>query len=828
MTRSARIPAKTTARPRGDEGRAPLPPILSEEPFESLPKDMVLDSRTFGRYMRMVEMLGRRTGIKVNVADTGRALEDGDIYLFNHFTRFETVVAPYILFRETDKLSRSVAYAGLFSIHDTMSKVLLQSGGVPNNMKRLLPFLAEEILRGRKVIIFPEGGLVKDKSVVDANGNLKMWSGVAEKVRKPHRGAAVLALMLDLTKRKIRAQFEADNQPALGEWCAKLNLSLDNLRAAVSKPTLIVPANITFYPMRTNPNVLVRSMERILGTPHASTRDELTIEGNLLLRPTDMDVRFGEPIQAMKGVKRYQTAVIDHALAATRTIDEVFALKEATSKLIDGYVSRFILKQVDAIREEYSRRIYLGTTININHVVAMLVRVLTEQGRWELPKQDFHNVLYVALKRLQHREDVNLHTTLTRPEHYATLLKGKARGFVGFLEACERSRLIKPAKDVYKFSRRLYDIQDLQDIRLENPLQVAANEAEPIKAVREVVSAVLAMVEKISAREIAELRFDDMVRMHAGQRYRFGKKAPETLIGADNAHTGRPYLLLPELEGKRTQRVGVVLVHGFATSPTELRAYADHLREQGNIVLGVRLPGHGTSTLDLESRSRNEWLGAVRDAYEIVAAMADEVVIIGFSTGGALSLLLAQEYLPKLVRVASVAAPLVVADSKMHLLPLVMGVRAIIRHIPGLQDALRFYDYDRDRAPTVYHRVPVSALNELRLLIGEMQQALPRVSVPALVLHGLLDRTVKPESASRIYTLLGSQTKTLRWIAGGPHGLVSLNFGATWEILDAFVAGREVTGNTGSEDHKILAEPFGGKKNAAKRKTLGQIIRKYA
>ncbi|RYG58843.1 MAG: hypothetical protein EON60_12160, partial [Alphaproteobacteria bacterium] len=198
--------------------QAPAPPVTGQPATEGfalpqvpqeLPADMKLEARTFGRYMRLVEMLGRRTGIKVHVSAADHALADGDIFLFNHFTRFETVVAPYILHRETGKMARSVAYHGLFDVNDTMSRVLYQSGGVPTNLPRLLPFLAEEILRGRKVIIFPEGGLVKDKSVVDANGNLKIWSGSAEKARKPHRGAAVLAMMLDLVKRKIRSQFEA-------------------------------------------------------------------------------------------------------------------------------------------------------------------------------------------------------------------------------------------------------------------------------------------------------------------------------------------------------------------------------------------------------------------------------------------------------------------------------------------------------------------------------------------------------------------------------------------------------------------------------------------
>jgi esterase/lipase/1-acyl-sn-glycerol-3-phosphate acyltransferase len=829
MTRTAKNTRKT-AKPHSlpHESLNQAAEILPGAVPAELPKDMHLDTKTFGRYMRLVELLGRRTGIKVHVSEAPDALREGDIFLFNHFTRFETVVAPYILFRETGQMARSVAYSGLFKVNDTMSKIIYQSGAVPNNLPRLLPFLAEEILRGRKVIIFPEGGLVKDKSVVDAQGNLKMWSGSAEKTRKPHRGAAVLALMLDLAKRKIRAQFEADDQIGLAEWCAKLDLSRDQLKAAVDKPTRIVPANITFYPMRTNPNLLVRSLERIMGTPAAYAKDELTIEGNLLLRPTDMDVRFGMPISALSGVKRLHTALLDHALGGVRDMDGVFSLKDGSKSLLDGYVSNFITKQVDRIREEYARRIYMGTTININHLVATLVRILTEQGRWDMPVQDFHNVLYVALKTLQQSDDMNLHHTLARPEHYGLLLEGKARGFIGFLEACTRARLIKKSKDVYKFSRRLQDVQDLQDIRLENPLQVHANEAAPIAMVRSTLEAVLARVEKISAREIATFRFDDMVREHGGQRTRFTKKAPHTLLGKDNMHTGRPYLLMPELIGKRPHKVGVVLVHGFATTPAELRTYGDHLRELGHVVLGVRLPGHGTSPLDLEARTRGDWVKAVRDAYDIMAGLTDEVAIVGFSTGGAVSLVLAQEHMPKLVRVASVAAPLLVHDKNIKWLPVGMVLRAVLKQIPGLSNKLRFYKYDSDDAVTVYPKVPVTALNELRLLMSDMEAGLPKVSVPTLVMQGLLDHTVQNRSAAMIFAKLGSKIKTLKWIAGGPHGLITHNFGPTWEILDAFVRGADVTGNAGAEGHKIQVAPQGdiarGKKNA----TMNVMIRKFA
>lgn len=105
-----------------------------------------------------------------------------------------------------------------------------------------------------------------------------------------------------------------------------------------------------------------------------------------------------------------------------------------------------------------------------------------------------------------------------------------------------------------------------------------------------------------------------------------------------------------------------------------------------------------------------------------------------------------------------------------------------------------------------YSKVPLTALNELRLLINDVIRALPKVSVPVLVVQGLLDHTVKSASASLIYKLLGSHTKVLRWIAGGPHGIIAQNFGATWDVLDDFVEGKALTGTSGTEEHKIIPE----------------------
>src|SRR5437762_8182345 len=99
-------------------------------------------------------VLRRRLGIDIKLADGNGAIETGQIFLFNHFARFETIIPQYFIYQATGAYCRCVAAHELFEANIHMAKLLWSLGGVPNNYPGLLPFLAAEILRGRKVIFF--------------------------------------------------------------------------------------------------------------------------------------------------------------------------------------------------------------------------------------------------------------------------------------------------------------------------------------------------------------------------------------------------------------------------------------------------------------------------------------------------------------------------------------------------------------------------------------------------------------------------------------------------------------------------------------------------
>jgi len=87
-------------------------------------------------------------------------------------------------------------------------------------------------------------------------------------------------------------------------------------------------------------------------------------------------------------------------------------------------------------------------------------------------------------------------------------------------------------------------------------------------------------------------------------------------------------------------RGGVLLLHGMSDSPYSLRALGEALNRAGYLVLGLRLPGHGTAPSGLTSVTWQDMAASVRLAMMHLAdALGDRPLhIIGYSTGGSLAL----------------------------------------------------------------------------------------------------------------------------------------------------------------------------------------------
>jgi carboxylesterase len=194
-----------------------------------------------------------------------------------------------------------------------------------------------------------------------------------------------------------------------------------------------------------------------------------------------------------------------------------------------------------------------------------------------------------------------------------------------------------------------------------------------------------------------------------------------------------------------TGRRGVLLLHGFAGTPPELRRLGEHLANNGYRCRGPALAGHGMTPRDLGATSHTDWMASAQRELDVLAAECDEVMVVGQSMGGTLALHLAATDL-RVAAVATLAAAVWLSGVAVRLLPV---ARHVVRwHQAG--DDIDLYDPAAVDELYSHGRRPMSSIHEFTRLIGLVRNELAAVRAPVLLMHGGRDRTIHPDNAVEI------------------------------------------------------------------------------
>ncbi|MCH7693807.1 MAG: alpha/beta fold hydrolase [Proteobacteria bacterium] len=743
---------------------------------------------------RAISVVKKRLGVNIKLHHSKGQIEAGQIFLFNHFARFETFIPQYLIFQETGALCRSVGAAELFRRDDAFSNYLRNIGAVPNDLPGLLPFLAKEILRGRKIIVFPEGGMVKDRQVLDSEGRYSIYSRTARERRKHHTGAAVLAFTLEAFKAGILAIHEAGDLRCLESWTERLGLeTVEDLVAAVRRPTLIVPANITFYPIRVSDNILRKGVEFFTDGLSKRFSEELLIEGNILLKQTDMDVRLGDAVAPAEVWQWWERQIFSRLIRRIDSLDDFFALKRDKGRWDERLVAMCVGRKTLRVRDAYMREMYAGVTINLSHLISRLILMFVDKGQTEVGYELFHKALYLAIKNARKEPSIHLHQSLKNPDAHTGVVDGRCPGLEQFMSSKACSGLVERDSERYRFLPKLCEEHEFDQVRLENLISVYANEMAPILVAKQAVEKAMNAAPALDDRALAYMLFNDELDSYAWDRQCVSDRRCEELKRQETAtESGEPYLSVPEA----SNGLGIVLVHGFLASPAELRAFAKKLEAAGHPVVGVRLKGHGTSPWDLRDRSWQDWLESVRRGYRIMSAFADRICLVGFSSGGALALHLAAEQPERLAGVAAVSAPMKFRNKNLIFVPLVHGATKLTRWVSSFEGIMPFLPNKSEHPHINYRNIPIRGLYELRRMVDELDRRLPDVQCPVILVQGTEDQVVDPRSAEMIRGKLGSEEKTLHMVPSRRHGILNEDIGDTHEKLLSFLASLAASAST--------------------------------
>ncbi|MBQ0724201.1 MAG: alpha/beta hydrolase [Cycloclasticus sp.] len=702
------------------------------------------------------------------------AWDTGHIFLFNHFARFETFIPQYLIYDRTRLLSRSIASKELFG-DNILGRYLKDLGGIPNNADNLMYLVAKDILNNHKLVAFPEGGIVKDRRSIDNAGRYRVYSRSHGERRKHHSGPAVIALAVAIFKSAVREISKDDQHDTLSLWSAELGFKDKQALIDVSKkPTLIIPCNITFYPLRISGNALTRGVQFFFKNVQKRLSEELLIEGNFLLKDTDMDIQIGTPII----VENYWTK-FDSALSsvftthADLTLNDIFLRTQSTKSWNNLLFRLSYQRNALKIRDVYMREIYVKLTINIAHIAATIIMQFVKQGKENVKKQTLHRLIYLVIKALQQYGTLNFHRTLQNPAIYRNLLTTYSQTFDQFLRSAYRTNLLRCDDEHYIFTNQITLEHDFDSIRYKNPMAVYANEVSPIKAVKDAVLNSMNLAYKDKSAAFASLLIDDEVREYEWDKALFKDKRYEEINAQQqfDPEAAEPFILMP----KNANAECVVLIHGLLSTPAEMHGLAIKLQQQGYLAIGCRLKGHGTSPWDLKQRSWQDWRQSVLQSIHIAHQYSDKVHLVGFSTGSLLSLLIASENALNISSVSACSTPIELKDPWLPFVKLANGINFLSQKFLSTGGFFAFNESSPEHPNINYHHVPITSVNQLLLLIKEAKKQLHQLACPVLLMHAENDPIVDPCSLSVLLKMINKPLRQYQWVASSRHGILYEN-----------------------------------------------------
>ena len=664
------------------------------------------------------------------------------LFLINHFTRLETIFMPYILKKHLDLYTYSLAHHSFFggSFGRRMEKLGAVSTKDPERDKI---FIRSLLTGDNSTLIFPEGQMIKDKKLLEKGKFMVYNAGIR---RPPHTGAARLALRSEFYRQKITWLHENKRTNELNNFKVHFELTDDDIEKIITTESVIIPVNITYYPVRARDNAINRLVDRFADLSERF-EEELEIEGTMLLDGVDIDINLGKPI--------YSSQFLGNCKSAVKKKDNPTCYLDKKELKKEVNLNR---ASID-LMQQYMQDIYGMTTINYDHIFSYM---LTKNPRNKIHKNDLKNKAFLAIEELKDKKISNLHTTLYKNQFHM-LTDDEHNRFESFLEAAVSDKIITLEGDYLVKNRgRFSDVYQFHTIRQDNIVEVFTNEVEPQKAVRQLLTK-KARMRKGRARRIIRDKFikmdQEIFRQDYEKYYLQDETKPENI--------GAPYLLK-----KGLNRKGILLIHGYMAAPEEMRVVAEHLNRAGFAVYGVRLRGHGTAPEDLQKREWIEWYNSVNRGYVIMENLTKHFAIGGFSTGAGLALLQAARKKDHLAGAISISAPLKLQNITSHLSSAVVAWNNFLGKLHVSKGKMEFVSNTPENPHINYGRNPIKGVRELEKLMNVVEKELPDISIPVLVIQGSEDPVVNPESALDVFNKLGTIDKELYRVHSTRHGIV--------------------------------------------------------
>lgn len=213
----------------------------------------------------------------------------------------------------------------------------------------------------------------------------------------------------------------------------------------------------------------------------------------------------------------------------------------------------------------------------------------------------------------------------------------------------------------------------------------------------------------------------------------------------------------------------VLLFHGLAGTPFELRGLTDHLARKNLSVYAPVLSHHMSRSLeDLAGSSLPGWKQDAEEAYARIRG-SEKVIVGGISNGASLASYLALKF--EVQGLITICPPIFPAGALFGLKNQEILLRWLsrrFRYLPRF-DFRMVRDWTLARELPRFRKLPSHFPYHALLLAKEIRENLRRIRCPLLVIQARHDNRVNPRGARYLYENAGSDIKKFFWAARSGH-----------------------------------------------------------
>lgn len=236
--------------------------------------------------------------------------------------------------------------------------------------------------------------------------------------------------------------------------------------------------------------------------------------------------------------------------------------------------------------------------------------------------------------------------------------------------------------------------------------------------------------------------------------------------------------------------VGCLILHGFTSSADSVNRLAVRLLQHNIPYRMPTLRGHHTQPEDLHGVTWHDWYADADAAFTDLRREVDQVLVVGLSMGGLLALHVAAARPREVAGVVSLAAAMRFHYKHAHRVRYLATIKPMLGN-ENRDMGIGWHEPELGRKHGNYRRFPPKAFVSLWRYARIVEQQLPRIYAPLLLIHSRADRTIPGAASELIYHAVGSQDKELVWFERSGHEMLRDTEAAqVLDRIEAFILAR--------------------------------------